>query len=749
MAQSVPNTLNSIDATPSEAASIEIHRIAVALRRRLKYFIAVCSIVFAAAAVLTFMQTPMYTATARVLIDQRKQEVTKEETVLSGLPDDSSVVDTEVEILRSRSIAEKVAQNLHLDNDAYFKPVSSATSLLQTLIHRLSPSSTSAARPDPVRQHQHLIDDVLAGLDVERSGETFIIDVNYEFPDPYKAAAIANAFAQAYLEDQLEAKDAATKRATDWLKSRLESLREDSLRAQTAVEAYKKAHNLLVVQGTTLTDQGTVYNTTTLADQEITSLDQQLVLARADEAAEWSRYQTAQSQLAHGSTGEDVGEALNSPVVQALRAQRALASQKVADMEGRYGDRHPDLLKAKRELADVDNQIHDEIQRIISNLEAQAKQTSGRVSSLQADLDRLRGELAKNNEAGVGLAVLIRNADAASALYQSFLDRVKETSAQEGMEPSDARVVSAAMLPTAASAPRKALDLALGALIALVLASAAVAVAELFDRGLSSCDDIERELGIPALVSIPQLGSMLSRSERRNAKTPVDYIVEHPLSGFAEVFRNLRASLLFGTTGESAKVIAITSSLPCEGKTTTALCLARIAALAGDKVVVVDCDLRRRGVSARMPVEFSAGLVEVLSGKAKFDDVINRDATSGAYILPLAKATYTPLDLFGSAAIQRLLSTLRANFDLVILDIPPLMALADSRAIVRRSDAVVLLAHWRKTPKRALENSVKALLASNVSIAGAALVMADQRQLSKYGYDYHQYDCGSYRKHGP
>jgi len=704
------------------ATSIDVHRLVSIFRRRLKLFIAVTALIFTAAALITFQQVPQYTAVARVLIDQRKEQIVADQSVTSGLPDESSAVDTETEILRSRSVA-----------DPEWTGSKNGKGLLSGLIGWVSPRNTTA--PDPQIEHQKVVDRLLLGLTVARANNTFLIDVAYTSPRPSDAAKFANLFANAYITDQIAAKYQATQRATEWLNTRLGSIRKQVNEAEAGVQAYKASHNLLSSQGATLTEQ------------EISSLDQQLAIARAQQAEQEARLATAKSQLARGSTGEDVGEALNSPVVQSLRQQRALASQKVADMSGRYGDRHPDLLKAKRELADIDTQIHAEITRIISNLEAQAQVARQHTRSVEGSVSQTRTTLAGNNQAGVKLNELQRNADAANTLYQSFLDRFKQTTAQQGMEQSDARVISPASIPTTPSEPKIMLDLMLGLVAALIGAMVALILAEIFDSGLTTADDIEHDFGLPALGSIPSLDSVVDEDQTANLPAPYDYIVQKPLSGFAETFRTLRSSLLLCRTGRAVKLVAITSSLSDEGKTTTSFCLARISALSGDKTIVIDCDLRRRGFNSFVPEDHEEGLIEVLSGKRKVEEVTLSDPGTGATILPLGRSPYTPRDLFSSAAMEQLLTELSKKYDLVILDAPPVLAVADARAIVHRADAVVMLVKWRSTPRKAVESSLKILQGADAYVAGIALTRVNQRQQSKFGYGDPAYYYGSYEKY--
>ena len=231
----------------------------------------------------------------------------------------------------------------------------------------------------------------------------------------------------------------------------------------------------------------------------------------------------------------------------------------------------------------------------------------------------------------------------------------------------------------------------------------ALIIAEIFDSGLTTADDIEHDFGLPALGSIPSLDSVVDEDQDVELPEPYDYIVQKPLSGFAETFRTLRSSLLLCRTGRAVKLVAITSSLSDEGKTTSSFCLARISALSGDKTIVIDCDLRRRGFNSFVPEDHEEGLIEVLSGKRTVEDVIIADLSTGASILPLGRSPYTPRDLFSSVAMEKLLTELSKTYDLVILDAPPVLAVADARAIVHRADAVVMLVKWRSTPRKAVE----------------------------------------------
>lgn len=228
---------------------------------------------------------------------------------------------------------------------------------------------------------------------------------------------------------------------------------------------------------------------------------------------------------------------------------------------------------------------------------------------------------------------------------------------------------------------------------------------------------------------------------------PETYLLEKPLSAFAESLRVFRASILFSRIGQSVGVIAVCSSLPGEGKTTTSLCLARSAAQSGQSVILVDCDLRRRSVNRKLGIEPEAGLLEVLNGTVTLEAALYHDAVSGAYVLPLVHSSFTPKDVFGSQAMDALLERLRRTFDLVILDTAPVMAVVDTQILAAKVDTVVFLARWRATPKKAIINSLKLLDKAGAHVAGVALVQVDMKAQVIYGYGDVGYYYGAYKSY--
>lgn len=752
-----PDVANYTEAKPGGGWSdsggpVDLRKLFAAFRRRLRLFMAIGAIVVAGFILVPMRATPVYTATARVEIDPRKKEVVNIQQVESDLPvNEVNIVDTEVEVLKSRHLADRIATTLHLDRDPEFNaelrkkgPIGAFVSGLKQTLARLA---VDPALPDPKLEAQdareRVVDAILDQLKIRRSGLTYVIDVNFTSRDRAKAALIANTLVDRYLADQLDSKVAADRDANSTLSQRADDMEQELKKAEDALAQYKISHNLMSAGNATLTQQ------------ELTNLDTQMALAKTAQAEAEAQVSTARAQLKEGSNGSDVSGALVSPVVGTLRSQRAQISSHVAELTQKYGPRHPDLLKARQQLADVDGQIQAEVNRVISGLEAQARIARQRTQSLQASLSETRGNLASNNRTSVELNALQRNVDAEQALYQAFLTRSKQTGADQGLEGSDARIISRAKAPPRPSAPNAPILLALALVVGTGLGLCGVIVAEMLDSALATGDDVEQRLDIVYLGAIPDLGSVfdaalktkgrLRRRPRRGGVrllpwggpdnvNPVNYAVDRPFSLFAEAFHSLRTAIRYARLGEGGQVVAITSALPGEGKTTSAVCLGRLAARSGERVVVVDCDLRRRNVKKAMAMEPEIGLVEVLTGAATLDDVLVLDEASGARFLPLSKTSFAPRLAFGTPAVDILLAELRRRFDLVILDTPPVLALSDARDIAAKADGVIFLARWRHTPQKAIETALSMIARVGGRLIGLSLTQVDMRQQARYGY---------------
>lgn len=678
------------------------------LRRRWLPALAVFALVLGAVVFYTWRQPLAYTATASLVVNARVLDVVSpEKGVVPKASDSDAAVNTEVQILQSREVAQRVAATLAARDPNFATRVT--------------------GQPQPAANR--LVANVLQGrLAVRRPGDTNVLSVNYTAPDPELAAAVANTFGTEYLAVKAGTRLGAARSAGTDIGRQIETLRAQVEAAEASVAQYKAANNLLSAEGSTLTEQ------------EVSLYRQQEATANTTLAEDRARLNTARAQLRSGSTGEDVGEALGSSVIGGLRQQQAQLSGKVAELRTRYKDGYPDLEKAKQQLADVNQAIQAEIRRVISNLEARVSVSQQRAATASGILGGAQGQLTANNAASVRLGELQRRSDALKATYQAMMERRNAVTSGAMIGTDDARVFSPAQVPENPSSPNRKLNLVIGALLATVLAGITVALLQMFDRGIATSRDAERLLGLRHLANWPLLRSIATREERGIA--PADFAIERPLSMVAEAARNILVAV------EGEKVIAVTSSRPEEGKTTLAISLARMAALGGRRVVLVDGDIRRGRVCPALGIQPRAGVVEVMAGGATLKEALVQDEASGAWVLPALVQRYTAAQFGAAERFDDLVAMLAPLFDTVIVDTPPVLAAAESRAIVQNVDAVVFAVRWNKTLLPVVRAALKRLRDVDVEPVGVVLTMADLRAISRYGIDDVDYNYKAYKNYG-
>ena len=730
---------------PASEDLIDLRELISTVRRRFWSLFATGLLTFLAVVLFTLQATPKYTATADVVLNVRQSQVVDIEAVLSGAPPDSATVDTEVEVLRSRSLAETVVDELNLiavpefnaslaERSGLGGAVFSFANGLRSLV--LPGRETSLSEDErSAREYDQVVNALMDARDIRRAGLTYVIEISATSETPSLARDIANAYAEAYLFAQLEAKFEATERANEWLNERVDTLREEVRIREEAVAQYRDEAGLIDAEGATV------------AEQQVTDLNSQLAIQRAGLSEARARLDTVRSQIQRGVAADTIAEVLSSEVIRELRRQQAEVARRLADLSGRYGPRHPQILTVNRELSDINSQIDAEITRIVASLENEVSVAAQRVRSLESSLVQARSELSENNSAIVRLRELEREADASRALFESFLNRFRQTNETEGLTEADARIVARASTPINPSSPKVVLNLALGIVLAGVMGVAVVFALELFDNGLHTEKDVERQLGLPHIVSVPRLKSGLMGRFSGESVDPGDYVLEKPLSSFAESFRTVRSAIRLSGVDQDTRTVAITSALPGDGKTTTSICLGRVSALAGSKTIVVDCDLRRRLLTHAICGEADQGLLEVLSGQAKLEDVIQTDEKTGLAVLPVTAPTFTPRDVFDSAAFSDVLRQLRETYDLVIIDTAPVLAVADTRVISARVDAVLLAAKWKKTPTGVVRRAISELQSVHAKVMGVVLNNVDMQAQARYGYDASGYYYNSYRKY--
>jgi succinoglycan biosynthesis transport protein ExoP len=710
------------------------------LWRRKGIILATSTILTTLAALVIFQLTPRYTAETQIVVDTRQSKVVDVEAVLSGLSVDNDMIQTEVEIIRSRSLARKTIAQLGLDSDPEFNEVlpqpSGIAQLLDPRRHIPEewlavlfgpPDDENSTQEDQAETTQTRVTEAfLAALTVVPQRRSRVIKLAFSSANPHKAAKIANTLADFYIVSQLEVKFEATQTASKWLSERLEELREQVAVSESAVEEFRNESGLLRGRDATL------------AAQDVSELSMQIAVERTELAEGEARLHQMESLLNSPGGIESVSEVLQSPLIQRLREQEAQLEGKVAELFVTYAERHPKMINARAEVGDIREKIKVEIEKIAQGLRNEIAVARVREAGLNRRLTELKSEVALLNRTGVQLRALEREADANRMLFETFLVRLKETTAQESFQQSDSAILSRADVPENPSFPNKRRLLSLSLLGAVSLGILLAFAIEKLDRGFRSMEQVAQLRGVAPLGLIPALKGL-----RRLGKTPSAYILEKPGSAYAEAIRSLGTSIFLADVGGRPKVILITSALVKEGKTSVTTSLARLQASVGKKVVVVDCDLRRPAAHKEFGFRSSPGLVEVLAGEASLDEVMQRDPISGAHVLVAGGRAPSPAELLGSERMKKLLKTLSRSYDLVIIDSAPVMAVSDTRVLARLADKTIFLVRWADTPREVATAALQQIIDAGADVIGVQLSMVDVKKHAGYGYS----DSGSY--YGP
>lgn len=692
------------------------------LWRRIWIFLIVVAAVLVAVIAYAQLTPKRYSATASVLIEPRKGDpIQPRETAQADQAPTSDFIDTQILVIDSTQTASAVVRALDLTNDPEFAA---------------QPGSGATGQNDAEQQNARVFSAaqrLRSAVTIRRAGQTALIEIIATSLSPAQAARIANEYTTQYLAGITTSKRASETQANAQIDSRLNQLRAQAEQADAALQHYKIANGLMSAEGATM------------AEQETSTLNQQIAAARAALAERQGRLGAARRQVTQGGGGGDVASALSSGTIGALRGQEADSSRTLAQLRARYGERHPAIAQEEQRLADVRRQIQLEIDRILSSLQAEVNVAQSGLSSLLGSQSQSRAKLAGNAQAQVGYMELDRKATAARTIYEAFLNRSRGTAARDGIDAPIASVSAPAVEPTAPSSPNTRLAYLLGSVFAVFAGLLAVAVSEFLDGGIRTKLDIEKRLGARYLGALPDVASTLGGL--RLTESPQDYVVSHPLSTFSESLRSLRAAATL-RGNRRPKVLALTSALPREGKTTTAVCLARTLAMSGATTVLVDCDLRRHSASDLLLGDRPGLLGEVLGGTTSIAEALLKDSVTDLQILGVSEAPSDGRDLLAPDRVGPMLAELRAMFDYVVIDTAPVLGIADARAVASQADAVVLLARWRSTSMRAADTALDLLLASQAKVIGVALTLVDIRKYASTGhedlYGYHKKFKGYY-----
>jgi len=766
------------------------------IRRQFPIFIFFLACSLAVGAVYLFTTPPIFTSHAMMLIDSSKVRILQQDAPLGDLPIDAGQVETQVEILKSEGIGLSVIKELKLTEDSEF--VGGGGGVMGAVRGLFQ----SPGVPSDTAQTRAALGSFLARRTVTRVGRTYVLDIGFTSLDGNRAAMIANAMADAYIVDQLESKYQATRRASRWLQDRIKELRQQASDADRAVQDYKEKNNIVSVSGNS--------GSRLLGEQQLEELNSQLSTARASAEESKARLdritQVLKKDAANATVDATVTDSLKSDVINRLRSNYLDLAAKESIWSARYGPNHLAAVNLRTQMAELRRSIVDELGRIAEGYKSDYEIAKSRVDALDQNLKNLITNSQTTNRDRLGLRDLESTAKVYHTLYDNFLQRYMEAIQQQSFPITEARVISAAAAPQGKSGPLTFTVLGIAVFIGLALSFAAAVLREAVDQVFRTARDVEHSLHVNCLAVLPSLrqavvtapramsgskqkvgasaskgpygarddlqpsdavslaprssveaGATSPQRKLDNKLKPLDggrefmrQVVDDPLSGFAEAFRSIKIAADIGGSGGTHRVIGITSTIPGEGKSTVASNFAQLIAHSGRRVVLIDSDLRNPTLSRSLMPNVKAGLMEVLNGEVDLKSVVSSDDQTGLDFVPtrLKPRFAHTNEILASEEFKLLVDGLRATYDYVIIDLPPLAPVVDVRATTKIVDSYLYVIEWGKTRKGFVERQLSSAPEVYDLLLGVVLNKADVRVMGRYEDGYGSYSGQYYGHYG-
>src|SRR5271155_5254031 len=676
------------------------------------WLVAVCALLGTGAGYIENARTPNeYRSTANIEITQDTADQFRVDTA-GGYDSgyiDVTKLDTEIAILKSSTLALQTIKSLHLNQNQDFLP----------------PGSNRVWDLDKIQDRHALIGMFEGGLAAERFGHTNILDLSFTARNPELAAVICNTLIDNYVQHNFSENYAATQEVSIWLSQQLGDLKNRLENSQEHMLTVQKDIGLVGIDQT----QSIVLSRLVDISHDVTTAESQRLVAEA-------------KLITMQSAPPDVLATLSGdPVLMNLKERMTALQADYASLNTKYGDKNPKLIEIRSEMAQVTEAMKREEGIAISRAQEEVNAAKQNQDALQRRLDQEKSSAYMGNSKAVEYSLARREYESNRSLYDGLQQRLQEAGIIAGLHSTNIRKIDPADAPDFRSAPVKSVNLTLGLLCGLGIGLLLSFTIEALDTNIKTIYDIEERLGLPMLGVVPQVDSKLLSPETfvRDATSPVP----GAWSRLAEAYRSLRTTILLSRAGTPPQVILVSSAKPSEGKTSITTLEAIVFALNGAKVLLIDSDLRRPSVHLRFRIANKVGLTSVLTGKSTLHDaIVPVEAVPSLHILPAGPIAPMPAELLGSLEMQRLGEGLRANYDFILIDTPPVLTVTDAAVLGSVSDGVVLVLRYGQASRNVVARASEILLRSGAHLLGVVLNAVDLQSsdyAEYYGRAYNDY----------
>lgn len=683
-------------------------------------------IIVGSVTVYTFTATPIYTARVQILIENENPNVVKFEEVYDQNKSTNDYYQTQYRILQSRALARRTldAEKLwehplfagsNASSSSGLNPIAvvAASAKFVTGLFSDDAAVAEASGADESAAQSRTIDALLKDLTVAPVRNSRLVDLTVRSSDPAMSSRVANAVAKQYIEQNLEFKFLATKEATDFLNARTAEQRKALDQSEQALQRYRERTGAMALE-----------DRQNIVVQRLADLNAAVTRVRTDRIEKESVYNQIKEIQGDRTALDTFPAILNNVFIQQLKVQLNELQRLSAQQSEKLGARHPDMVKVRSAIETTEARINAEVQKVVQALHNDYLAAQVNERSLQASLDQQRGEAQELNRASIQYGALQRDATSNQTMFDGLLERSRETGISGELKTSNIRVVDEAEVPRKPSSPNRMANLILGFLGGGLLGVSLAFFFEYLDSRIKQPEEIKTQLGLPFLGMIPAF------APKETTGPPL--IGNGMPEGFGEAFRGIRTNVLFSTAEPGSKSIVVTSTGPGEGKSVVSANVALSLALAGQRVLLIDADMRRPKVHEFFGAALEPGLSNIMVGDSKASDGVKKTLTPNLWLLAAGKHPPNPAELLGSRRFRDFILSLGEHFDWVILDSPPVMAVTDASILAHHAHGVIFVVGAEMTARAAAKTALEQLDGAKAKYVGGILNRVDVRRNGYY-----------------
>ena len=686
------------------------------------------AVVVVIVAVYSFVTTPVYQGTVQLLVDnERNQTLNFSEggAALIQQKDMADYFNTQKTVINSRIFADRVARKLQLDKNSYFKALKAKQgrnlkATIMATIRGFFPDRVKQAGPFSDYKFREELDPfitnvLLKNIKLDTEKRSNIMKIKYTATDATVAAVMANGIADAFIEHNLEIRVKPYRDAAEWLSSRLVESKAKVGDSENQLQRYKEGKGVVSFEAKE-----------NILNQKLQELTTQLVQTESKRQDAEIKYRQILSVIDKPELLTTVPDIMNNLVIQGLRNEELALRRQVSEFSEKFGEKHPQLIKTNSQLEMVKRNINLEARKMLSAAKADYEVALSRENSLRRGFEGQKQEVLSLTRKAIDFNVIAGESGSNKQFYDLLLKKLQEASLSGGMSVSNIQIVDNAIIPDGPIKPQRAKNLLLALLLGLFGGISAAFFIEYMDDTIKTAEDVDKAFNLPLLDIVP-----LTDNKQGSL-----FVLTNTKSATAEAFRTIRTGIMLSSLDEvPLKILLVTSATPNEGKSTVATNLAVAMSQLGERVLLIDVDMRRHNLHEFFDADNSVGISDLIIDPSRLPEAIKKmDSLPNLSLITGGTLAPNPSELLGSDRMKSLLAGLRGQYDRIILDSPPLMAFSDSLVLSRLSDGVIMVAWGAKTPRATILKATDSLKGVGARILGVVLNKIDTTRHSSYSY---------------